>query len=135
MPLEQAMQWAKENHPAASIQHKAAFANSVAYLATGASGGFGGPSLREHLCSWKLAGASGIVDTASVGDEAVTMLRPDGSLPSAGVWGLDSAIAFCEPLCFDAAIKYRDILTQIQEREYCFDDDPKDLEELREKPA
>ncbi len=30
---------------------KAAFANSIAYLLTGASGGYGGPSMREHACS------------------------------------------------------------------------------------
>jgi len=46
--LERAMAWASENHPNASSQKKAAFANSVAYAVTGASGGYGGPSVREH---------------------------------------------------------------------------------------
>jgi hypothetical protein len=133
--LEKAMQWAKDNHPTASIQHKAAFANSVAYYVAGASGGFGGPSLREHLCSWKLAGASGIAGAVSIADEAITMIQPDGSLRTAGGWAFEEAIAFCEPLCFCEASVFKSLLVQIQGREHCFDDDPQDLEVLRGKFA
>ena len=46
--LVQAHSWAKKAHPAASPQRWAAFANSAAYLLTGLSGGYGGPSVREH---------------------------------------------------------------------------------------
>jgi hypothetical protein len=131
--LEKAMNWAQLNHSTASTQHKAAFANSVAYLVTGGSGGYGGPSLREHLVSWSLAGLDGIVDSTSIGGEAMTLLRPDGSMYRPGQWGFDAAIAHCTPLCFDPAEKYRDLLIKIQEREYCFDDDPEDIKALRGK--
>jgi len=39
---------ARQERPNASAQKKAAFANSVAYLVTECSGGYGGPSVREH---------------------------------------------------------------------------------------
>jgi hypothetical protein len=133
--LEKAMTWAKENHPDSSLAHRAAFANSVQYLVTGFSGGFGGPSLREHLCSWKLAGKNGQTEIVSIGGEAMTMLYPDGSLPSASGWDFESAIEFCRPLCFDPISEYRNVLISIQEREHCFDDDPQDLSDLRGKSA
>ena len=46
--LQRARQLAEEQRPEAAVQKKSAFANSVAYLATGWSGGYGGPSGREH---------------------------------------------------------------------------------------
>lgn len=131
--LKKAMNWAIANHPDASLNHRAAFANSVQYFCTGLSGGYSGPSMREHLCSWSLAGARGKVEAVSLGGEAVTALYPDGSLPLAGNWKFDEAIEHCAPLCFEPAEKYRDRLTQILEREHCFDDDPVDLAVLRGK--
>lgn len=131
--LQKAMEWAKSHYPDSSLQHKAAFANSVQYLVTGASGGYGGPSLREHLCSWSLAGTNGLVSATNLAGEAITMLYPDGSLPMAGEWNFEKAVIHCAPLCFDDAHKHRAILIQIQEREYCFDDDPADLKELKKK--
>lgn len=131
--LQKAMAWAKKNKPESSISHKAAFANSVQYLVTGYSGGFGGPSLREHLCSWSLAGANGRTETVSIGGEAMTTIYPDGTLPSAGEWSFEDAVKHCEPLCFNPASDYRNTLLQIQEREHCFDDALEDLEVLRGK--
>lgn len=131
--LEKAMDWAKENHPNASMSHKAAFANSVAYFVTGWSGGFGGPSLREHLCSWALAGDEGLNEVGNLGGIAITVQYPDGRLPRAGQWTFEKAAGFCAPLCFDPAEKYMRQLTLILEREYCFDSDPQDLEALRIK--
>jgi len=131
--LEKAMEWARLNHLTASTEHKAAFANSVAYLVNGGSGGYGGPSIREHLVSWSLAGKSGSVEAIAIAGEAMTLLNPDGSLPMPGQWSFDAAIAHCEPLCFDPAEKYRDLLIKIQEREHCFDDDPEDIKALRGK--
>ena len=49
--LERAMGYARDHYPQASPQHRAAFANSVAYLCTGTSGGYGGPSVREHAAT------------------------------------------------------------------------------------
>jgi len=119
--LQEAMAWANANYPDASIQHKAAFANSVSYLVTGFSEGYGGPSLREHLVSWNL----GEVGSSSLGGIAMTTVRPTKPLP--GEWGFDEAVKFAAPLCFDPPERYLNLLTQIQEREYCFDDDPEDL--------
>jgi hypothetical protein len=131
--LTTAMGWAQTHHAEKSLQHKAAFANSVAYLVTGGSGGYGGPSLREHLVSWSLSGIDGAVEAISMGRESFTMIRTDGSLPIAGEWNLELAIAHCERLCFDPAEKYHNLLVQIMEREHCFDNDPKDLEVVQGK--
>jgi hypothetical protein len=117
--LKKAMDWASANKPDASMSHKAAFANSVAYLCSGWSGGYGGPSLREHLCSWALAGDERLNETAS--------------LNGLGHWNFEEAVKFCEPLCFEPAEKYLKTLLQISEREHCFDDDPKDIKVLRGK--
>ena len=128
--LRKAMDWAIEQRPEASLHHRAAFANSVAYLVTGASGGFGGPSIREHLCSWSLGETTSI----NIGGEAMTAIIP-GDLPMPGAWDVDAAISHCDPLCFESASIHRVKLLQIMEREHCFDDDPKDLEALRGKGA
>ncbi|MFQ3619177.1 MAG: hypothetical protein SNJ57_19430 [Cyanobacteriota bacterium] len=126
--LEKALEWANQNRPTTSTQHRAAFANSVAYLVTGASGGYGGPSLREHLVSWSL----GTVGAVNIGGQAMTTITP-GRLPMPGQWTFEAAVAHAAPLCFNHASKYLNTLLQIQEREYCFDDDPADLEALRGK--
>lgn len=49
--LKRAMEYGKKKHPNAPVEHHAAFANSVAYAMTGMSGGYGGPSMREHWAS------------------------------------------------------------------------------------
>lgn len=49
--LEAAMRWGKEHYPDAHPSRHAAFANSVAYAAYRMSGGYGGPSIREHAAS------------------------------------------------------------------------------------
>ena len=54
------------------------------------------PSMREHLVSWSLAGCGKISSTA-LGDEAITVLHSDGTLPMAGQWEIDNAIAHCTP--------------------------------------
>lgn len=131
--LQRAMQHAIAHHPTASLQHKAAFANSVAYLVTGESGGFGGVSIREHLCSWSLAGDRGTIEAISIDGQNLTCIKPDGSLPKPGDWSFEDAIVHCASLCFGDISQWRDRALQIQEREYCFDDDPEDLEALRGK--
>ena len=127
---EKAMDWAATNHAAQSLPHRCAFANSVAYLVTGASGGFGGPSMREHLVSWSL----GTAHSAEAMGQAMTTITP-GDLPMPGQWSLEDAIAHAAPLCFEPSASYRNRLLQIQERENCFDDDPEDIAALRGKPA
>ncbi len=99
--LEKARALVEERKPGASPQHKAAFANSVAYFVTGESGGYGGPSVREHA-------ASRIAYTRAswTFDEAVLeLIRDDGV-----IFG---------PIT--------DLHRQCWEDEYCFDDDATDV--------
>jgi hypothetical protein len=131
--LKNAIEWSRSHYPDASLQHRSAFANSVAYLVTGSSGGYCGPSMREHLCSWSLAGPNGLVEAVSIQGEAMTALYPDGSLHGPGDWTFERAVIHCAPYCFESADKYRSQLIQIQEREHCFDDDPEDIKALSKK--
>lgn len=126
---DRAYQWAIAHHKDADDNHRQAFANSVAYLVTGASGGSHGPSLREHLVSWSLMGIGGNV--GSVG--GLTALYPDNSLPRAGEWEYGKAIAFATPLCFDPPEKYLDKLIQISGQEHCFDDAEVDASALKKR--
>lgn len=121
--LKNALAWGRESHPGAHGSRHAAFANSVAYLTTGASGGYGGPTLREHAVSWSLTG-DGVVDTESF---AIPIHRPDGRIPRAGEWDYEAAIAFCDPICYGALPA---ICKKIATVEYFFDDDPEDLKSL-----
>jgi hypothetical protein len=119
--LEKAMQWASTNKPNSSLQNKSAFANSVQYLVTGYSGGFGGPSIREHLVSWSLAVINSRNDTSL----RLTMQYPDGTIPTPGGWDYEKAIVFCEPFCFDDITNFP-LALQILKAEHCFDNDPDD---------
>lgn len=102
--LEKAKQFIDERMPATSAQKRAAFANSVAYLVTGLSGGYGGPSVREHAASHKY-GLGGRLTY----DEAVAWL----SDPKDVIFG---------PLT--------DVHRGCWAHEYCFDDDPDDIRNL-----
>lgn len=126
--LEAALAHGKSLHPAAPTHHHAAFANSVAYLMTGASGGYGGPSCREHSVSWALAGNKGQHEQVETNIGALTVQYPDGSLPRAGEWEFEKALAFAQPLCYGA-------ITQLHmncyKHEHCFDDAPEDIEQIK----
>ena len=125
--LERAIEWAQDNYPNSSQQQQSAFANSVVYLTTGWSGGYGGPSIREHLCSHALVGdGENILTRTDLGD--ITVSYPDGRLPRAGQWDFDRAVQFCCPICFGQLSRYA---LKIVVMEYCFDDDPQDLEQVR----
>lgn len=114
-----AAEWARTNFPEESREHWAAFANSVAMLVTGWSGG-SGPSMREHLVSWSLGNR---VDVGGITGIQLTHPRP-------GEWAFDAAVAFCAERCFGDADRWRDFLADILENEHCFDDDPRDLKAL-----
>lgn len=126
---DQAMEWAIAHHPSADKNHRHAFAQGVAYLVTGTSGGSHGPSLREHLVSWSLMGEKGRV--GNVG--GMTAIYPDGSLPAAGCWEIERAIAHATPLCFDPPETYLDKLLQISGQEHCFDDAEVDINALKKR--
>lgn len=103
--LEKAMSWINEHRPDASDQKKAAFANSVAYLVTGWSGGYGGPSVREHAAA-----------------------RLKTQKPS---WTFEEA---CAELNRDDGVIFgpiTDLHRLCWEQEHCFDDDPEDLKLLQ----
>lgn len=117
--LEQAMEVAKTKSD--NPYHCGAFANSVAYLVTGWSGGYGGPSIREHLCSHFLAGDGENVFSQELG---LTVQYPDGRYPQPGSWSFDRAVGFCSPICFGKLSRYA---LKVVTMEYYFDDDPEDL--------
>ena len=51
--LEDALHYAQTKFTSAPIEHQRSFANSVAHALTGMTGGYGGPSMREHLAARK----------------------------------------------------------------------------------
>lgn len=109
--LKKAVELAQEKYPQASPQKHSAFANSVAYFVTGWSGGYGGPSVREHAAarvklqriSWSFV-------------EAVEeLIREEGV-----IFG-----------------PFTDLHRQCAMQEHCFDDDPEDIVKipaLQKKP-
>lgn len=101
--LEHAVAYAREQFPHVSPQLRAAFANSVAYAVTGMSGGYGGPSVREHAACRSLAGRR-----LGFGDAIAEFASPDG------------------PVFGPLTSRHR----QGWEEEQCFDDDPADAEAL-----
>lgn len=119
--LENAMAWGEQHHPDASGQRHCAFANSVSYLVTGGSGGYGGPSIREHCVTYALAG-----DGYNEGG----LQFPDGRLPRAGDWEFEKACEFAEPICYGALPA---MAAKIAQQEQCFGDDPEDIAELQRR--
>lgn len=119
--LARAKDWGQKKYPNAAVQRHAAFANSVCYLVTGLSGGYGGPSIREHAVSWSLIGDG---RRANIGK--LTVLFPEG-LPMPGHWDFDRACQFAETIVYG---QLPAIAKAIIEQEHCFDDDPEDLKLL-----
>jgi hypothetical protein len=101
--LEQARRWIEEKRPQASEYKKAAFANSVMTILTGWSGGYGGPSVREH-----------------------TALRMYGE----GKYTFESVVELLNNDDGPIFGPLTDIHRECWEEEYCFDDDPQDIAEL-----
>lgn len=102
----QALRWADANYPEASVQHRTAFANGVAVLVTGESGGYGGPSIREH---------------------AITAHKNDQIL-----WDELAAIALAAPIAFGPLdIELAQLIAATKQ---CRDDDPADLAKLKIHP-
>ncbi len=103
--LTRAYALGRERHPTAPAAHHAAFANSVAYAVEGWSGGYGGPSLREHWAARLLAQAG----------------RP-GSIP------FDLAVTTVEAACYGPlTIEIARMLSV----EQCFDDHDGEQEEAQ----
>lgn len=102
--LTEAMNLGRRTHSDAAAEHHAAFANSVAYAVTGWSGGYGGPSMREHAASRHLHNLG---------------LRP-GSI------SFDDAVKLVEEICYGPLTL---AIAQMLEVEYCFDDPASEQEE------
>lgn len=126
--LQAALEWGKSRYPNASNYRHAAFANSVSYLVTGFSGGYGGPSIREHCVSYALVG-DGYNLPVSTNLGTLNMSYPDGRIPAAGNWEFEQACKFAENIAYG---QLPQIARRIASIEACFDDDPADLERLRE---
>lgn len=104
--LEQARQLVEQERPNASAQHKAAFCNSVAYLVTKRTGGFGGPSVRQHVVNRLYIGKPPMPF-----EEASRLLLADDGL----IFGPLTSL-------------HHQVWEQLSE--ICFDDDPQDVAEL-----
>lgn len=123
--LEKAKKEGERRHPEAPINHHCAFANSVAYLVTGMSGGYGGPSIREHAVSHSMRGAFGKTAGVQANLGGLTMIFPDGTLPHPGAWEYEKALDWADSICY-GEINY--IHFNAWRTEYCFDDSPQDIE-------
>jgi hypothetical protein len=126
---QKAYQIGKQKYPGCHPNRHAAFANSVAYLVTGFSGGALGPSMREHAVSWALVGDGDRRQMETFLGET-TVVFPDSRITSAGAWSFENACNFAEPIIFGTL---HEICKIIVKQEYCFDDDPADLEKMRGK--
>lgn len=124
--LQKALDFGKSKYPKSNNYRHAAFANSVSYLITGMSGGYGGPSIREHCVSWALAG-DGFNESAETNIGTITVQYPDGRLPRAGEWEFEKACEFAENICYGSLPQ---MATKIAKQEHCFDDDPADVVEV-----
>ena len=105
--LKQAFELGKANHPDAPNQHHCAFANSVACFVTGASGGYGGPSVREHAAE-----------------------RMGSQVNRMGEWTFEDAVKFCDSPCYGELTELHYALFR---EEHCFDDSQEDLEALKSR--
>ena len=103
--LEMAMRYGKERHPNAPFEQYAAFANSVAYAMTGMSGGYGGPSMREHWASRIIVSLFGV--------------KADRCL-------FEQAVEAVEECCFGELTLEMALMSRC---EHCFDDSEADLAE------
>jgi hypothetical protein len=103
--LERAMKLGKEKHPEAPQHHHAAFANTVATLVTGWSGGYGGPSMREHWAG-----------------------RVAESKGSDGSFSFEDAVTAVEEACYGSLTIDH---ARMMEDEHCFDDAPGEIEEAQ----
>ena len=102
--LERAMKLGKEQHPDAPKQHHVAFANSVAALVTKLSGGYGGPSMREH---WAIRAAYS---------------------SSVKKFDFDSATKAVEEACYGPLTINHALML---EEEACFDDPPEEIRQAQ----
>ena len=108
--LQRARECVEERKPSASIYKKAAFANAVAELVTGVSGGYGGPSVRQHVAVLSLGGRG------LTFDEAVEeLLRGDG-------------------LIF-GPLREEHFAFWYEQADICFDDDPFEVAVLENDPT
>lgn len=103
-----AMAIVQEYRMDASPQKKAAFANCVAYLTTGVSGGYGGPSVRELAIGYQYA------PTSMLFREAVKLCLSDAG-----------------PI-FGPLTPFHSEIWE-EEGDICFDDDPEDIKELNDE--
>ena len=104
--LKKAYELGKKKHPGAPSQHHTAFANSVACFVTGASGGYGGPSVREH-----------------------TAERMGGATKQMGEWTFEEAATFCDSICYGEITETHWRIWR-ENSSFCFDDTEEDLEVL-----
>ena len=100
--LKEARQWGEQHHPEASKYKHAAFANSVQYAMIHASGGYGGPSVRE------------LAATTALGLQTLSF---------------EDACKFCEPIVYGPLTDLHQKIWDEQQM-ILFDNDPDDVRQL-----
>lgn len=120
--FQDAEDWVKQHYPEASLYKQAAFLNSVCYLCTGICPmETSGPSIREHLVSWSLAGDNPIGRLPN----GLTVITPDPKYSGPGNWDFNLACDHAAAICFGPLSRQAlDVIKQ----ENVFDDDPEDTE-------
>jgi hypothetical protein len=107
--LEAARRWGEEHYPNASPQKHAAFANSVTYAAYRMSGGYGGPSIREHAANKALNDSP--VEWQDRTEQEIYQ--------------------FVAPFCYGPLTSlHREVWDDKRLRDISFDNDPADVAEL-----
>lgn len=122
--IKDACAWGEERYPNAAVQRHRAFINSVAYLVTGVSGKYGGPTIRQHCVALALAG-----DGENHFNGFFWIQLYDERVKRAGKWSFPEACQFAEPICYG---KLPSIAKEFwkEHKHQCYDDDPLDLVEL-----
>lgn len=123
-----ALMYGMGKYPDAHPSRHKSFAASVEELVTSEYLADTGPTIRSHLVSWSLAGPGGTVSvTRTERFKEITVLYPDGTLPSPGTWEYTAAIKHAEPIVYGKL--HKDAIRVIEQEGY-FDDDPADIQLL-----
>lgn len=115
------LRYGRESYGGYSEKRHSGYARSVVSYVCGGSLNMGGPCIREHICSWHLAGPKGQIGYVMTDLGKLTVIQGDGSLPESGKWDEAEAMSVCEDLVYKDLGEVGAIWRKIVEQEYMFD--------------
>lgn len=136
-----ALRWGIEKHPDSPPEHHRAFAAAVAQLCGDDPRRplnrreaeliqllkiSGGPSVREHACTWAACRRGDAIQTSYEGMSAFYL---DERFQLPGTWEFEFACSFCEPLVFGELTSLHHEIWQTEPN--CYDDFEGDLKVLK----